>query len=307
MVTNSVLLHLFVGCKHFDCYLLWHHCDPSLASGFCVGPSQLGSADPHWRSAEFGVTLRIDNLDVSWFRQARGHRIQIVKKVDICQASPTSASTLSLPDTLCWFNLAPLPKMSSSCEALHCFSLPFPCLRQFSRVLLFDRSRFLGLALRLSRSCLSMPTGNSTAMEAGTCAVSRAWIFSCSFFTVASSHFGRISLRCVDTSLSRVFHAEHLYPDGLRGLFFKGHWVSSFYVSLIFLANIAPSRFTFSGLKSRFHTFCLVSTMTGKRGSLLFWTHDTLGRAQTWWHLGVLDALLCRCIWQLRTIRSTFC
>ena len=47
---------------------------------------------------------------------------------------------------------------------------------------LFDVSRLLGLALRLSRSCLLLPPGLLDTLEAGTCAGSRA----CCFFFVFS-------------------------------------------------------------------------------------------------------------------------
>ena len=48
MVTNSVLLHSFMGCEHFDHDLTWHHCLFFLAKNmfFLAVPLQFGCSEP---------------------------------------------------------------------------------------------------------------------------------------------------------------------------------------------------------------------------------------------------------------------
>ena len=56
-----------------------------------------------------------------------------------------------------WLTLAPLPTPPHCAEKRFCFHFPFLA---FGSIFETFSSRLLGLALRLSRSCLSMPPGN---------------------------------------------------------------------------------------------------------------------------------------------------
>ena len=132
--------------------LLWRHCLHHLACNFVLSRCSSGIR------AEFGTALRIDNPEDAWFCQARGPAIRMSQKEDICQALPTLAFTFLLPAYDGAITIA---------FSLHVvwrtvlFLQPFlPCTRLHPRDLLLDLSSPLGLALRLSRSCLPMPPGS---------------------------------------------------------------------------------------------------------------------------------------------------
>ena len=91
-------------------------------------------------------------------------------------------------------------------------------------------------------------------------------------FPVASSHLGRISLRCVVITLPWVFYAEHNCTQTASEEFsFKGHCVTRFLGEVFFLSHNARFRFTFSGLKQSV-PHLLSCVHFDRQEALPFWT-----------------------------------
>ena len=180
------------------------------------------------------MTWRIDNPEDAWFRRARGPTIELWQKEDICQVLPTSSFTSSCQAVLgtpCWSNKAPLPKnlliILKDSTGSTSFTLPSVV---FSHLL--DRSRlswpgtaFFSL-LPSDATAKSLPRWRLALAQY---AVRGFFSFSSPCFPVASSHLGRIPLRCVVATLPWVFYAEHNCTYTASEEFsFKGHGVTRF-------------------------------------------------------------------------------
>ena len=146
---------------------------------------------------DFGTTLKVDNPGDAWFRRARGPASRRLQKEDICQAFTIAAFTPSCQANIGSLCLGPPrhcclqpPHDVENCTVVHTVT----CTWEHYRKLLLFHSRLLGTALRLSRFCLFRCHREIiAAVEAGTCAGSRAWNFSTSPFSLWPS---RILVLC---------------------------------------------------------------------------------------------------------------
>ena len=147
---------------------------------------------------DFGTTLKVDNRGDAWFRRARGPQPECCRKRTSAKRSPLRHSRRLAKRTLdrcAWVHQGTVAYNLHMTWKTALFLHTFTCTWEHSRKLLLFDSRLLGLALRLSRSCLfRCHRENLAALEGGTCAGSRALVSSMSIFPVASPHLAPVTL-----------------------------------------------------------------------------------------------------------------
>ena len=152
------------------------------------------------------------------------------QKEDICRLYPPRHSGCLAKRYLVhcvdstWHRCIISPHCVENCTVLSLLPLAFSSILAsfswFDPVFLAWHCAFLAPAFRCHREI-------STSLEAGTCAISRAWKFL--FFRLPSSLWhphtlAVISLRCVVTTLPWVFHAErNCTQTAVKEFFFKRH------------------------------------------------------------------------------------
>ena len=211
--------------------LLWRHCLHHLASNFVLSRCSSGIR------AEFGTALRIDNPEKRMVLSGTRARNQNVAERGYPPGfAHLGIHVLFLPaydEAMCsglpWHHCLQPPHgvEGQYCFFFFLFSLALGCiLATFSSifpVFLAWHCAFHASAFRCHREIFA-------TLEAGTCEVSRAWIYSflrLPFSPAAPSHLGRIDLRCVVTMLPWALHAEHNRTQTAHEEFsLKGHCVT---------------------------------------------------------------------------------
>ena len=143
-------------------FLPWHHCQPCFVCNFV---SFRCSKEVLTLMASLNIRYDLEDREDAWFLQARRSSNQkVAEGVKSAMRSPPRQSRPFASvrwSNVLWPSLAPWPSASTWCGGQYCSYNPFsPCTRLHPRGLLLDLLRLLGLALRLSRSCLAMPPGN---------------------------------------------------------------------------------------------------------------------------------------------------
>ena len=133
---------------------------------------------------DFGTTLKVDNPGSACSVEHEGPQPECCRKRISARRSPLRHSrrlAMRTLDRCAWVHLGTVAYNLHMTWKLHCFTYFFTCTWEHSRKLLLFHSRLLGL--RLSRSCLFRCHREIlAALEAGTCAGSRALVSSCPFF-----------------------------------------------------------------------------------------------------------------------------